>query len=151
MEKDESGRTETIFYFVDGFHGGTWGHMPLGSWRDVIEALERWPHWRISLDIEPISWDELKQTDPYSYQKLAEYLKDTGNRPRVEMIAGSYAQPFAWAISGESNIRHLTRGRELIERHFPGIRLDTYAVQEPCWTSAMPQILRARGPGARQD
>lgn len=139
------GSKQATFYFVDGFHGGTWGHMPLGSWRDVIEALERHPEWRISLDIEPISWDELKRTDPYSYRKLSEYLKDRGTRPRVEMIAGSYAQPFAWAIGGESNIRHLIRGRELIQEHFPDILLDTYAVQEPCWTSSMPQILRSLG------
>lgn len=141
----EHGDAQAILYFVDGYHGGTWGHMPLGAWRDILEALERHPEWKISLDIEPISWDDLKRTDPYSYAKLAEYLKDAGIRPRVEMVAGSYAQPFAWAISGESNIRHLLRGRELIEQHFPGIALDTYAVQEPCWTSSMPQILRSLG------
>lgn len=30
-------------YFVDGYHGGIKGHMPLGSWADVIRRLEENP------------------------------------------------------------------------------------------------------------
>ncbi len=56
-----------VFYFVDGYHGGTWGHMPPGAWRDIIEAMRRHPHWKISLDIEPVSWQTLKSEDPVSY------------------------------------------------------------------------------------
>ena len=130
-----------VFYFVDGYHGGTWGHMPPGAWRDIIEAMRRHPHWKISLDIEPVSWQTLKSEDPVSYSQLQELLRDSTPAARVEMVAASYAQPFAWAISGESNIRHLARGRELVAEHFPDLVVDTYAVQEPCWTSAMPQIL----------
>ena len=130
-----------VFYFVDGYHGGTWGHMPPGAWRDIIEAMRRHPHWKISLDIEPVSWQTLKSEDPVSYSQLQELLRDSTPAARMEMVAASYAQPFAWAISGESNIRHLARGRELVAEHFPDLVVDTYAVQEPCWTSAMPQIL----------
>lgn len=132
-------------YFVDGFHGGTWGHMPPGAWRDIVEALSRYPEWKISLDIEPISWQTVRREDPYSYRRLRELLSDSSPQARVEMLAASYAQPFAWAISGESNIRHLLRGRELVEDHFPEAVVDTYALQEPCWTSSMPQILQSLG------
>ena len=34
---------------------------------------------------------------------------------------------------------------EIIRRHFPRTLLETYAVQEPCWASCLPQILRSLG------
>ncbi|MCM3626658.1 hypothetical protein M3194_04680 [Paenibacillus glycanilyticus] len=51
-------------YFVDGYHGGIKGHMPLGAWADVIRRLEQLPNWKLCLDIEPISWEALWRTDP---------------------------------------------------------------------------------------
>ncbi|MEK3889906.1 glycoside hydrolase family 38 C-terminal domain-containing protein [Bacillus sp. FSL K6-3431] len=132
-------------YFVDGYHGGIKGHMPLGSWTDVIKTMKNYPKWKISLDIEPISWDELRKTDPDSYLIMKNHLKDNGIHSRVEMLAGSYAQPFGWVIGGESNIRHLLMGREVIQDHFPEVVVDTYATQEPCWSSCFPQILHSLG------
>lgn len=132
-------------YFVDGYHGGVKGHMPLGSWADVLSKMANNPDWKIGLDIEPVSWEVLKRTDPKSYQTLQTYLKDNSNQARVEMLAGSYAQPFGWVIGGESNIRHLIRGKEIIQEHFPETLVDTYATQEPCWSSSFPQILLSLG------
>lgn len=129
-------------YFVDGYHGGIKGHMPLGSWADVIRQMELNPAWKLCLDIEPISWEALRRTDPESYAAVQACLAEGA---RMEMLAGSYAQPFGWVIGGESNIRHLIRGRQIIEKHFPGLTVDTYATQEPCWTSSLPQILRSIG------
>ena len=50
-------------YFVDGYHGGIRGHMPEGSWQDILSAMERWPEWKISLEIEPESWEYLRRND----------------------------------------------------------------------------------------
>lgn len=119
--------------------------MPLGSWADVTRRLDRNPEWKLCLDIEPISWNVLRRTDPRSYQAVRQYLGAEDGSSRVEMVAASYAQPFGWVIGGESNIRHLIRGREIVNEHFPGIEVDTYATQEPCWTSSLPQILRSLG------
>ncbi|GMK45390.1 alpha-mannosidase [Paenibacillus glycanilyticus] len=130
-------------YFVDGYHGGIKGHMPLGSWADVIRRLEQNPDWKLSLDIEPISWEALRRTDPRSYDAIKQHLQSHAGR--VEMVAGSYAQPYGWVIGGESNIRQLIRGREIIREHFPETVVDTYASQEPCWSSSYPQILRSLG------
>ncbi len=58
---------------------------------------------------------------------------------------GTFSQPFGWAQGGESNIRQLLRGREIILEHFPNTVIDTYAVQEPCWASCLPQLLRSLG------
>ncbi|MBO7743402.1 hypothetical protein I8J29_04295 [Paenibacillus sp. MWE-103] len=131
-------------YFVDGYHGGIKGHMPLGSWADVLRRMRETPDWKLCLDIEPISWDALRRTDPASYAEVRRLIMER-EKPRVEVVAASYAQPFGWVIGGESNIRQLIRGKALVEAHFPGIDVDTYATQEPCWSSSLPQILRSLG------
>lgn len=130
-------------YYFDGYHGGIRGHMPLGAWRDIFEQMKVHPEWCLNIDVEPISWDYLQERDPEAYEEFVGWLKE--NSQRVEIVAGSYAQPYGWVTDGESNIRHLVLGRAVIRRHFPEITVDTYAVQEPCWTSALPQILRQLG------
>ena len=130
-------------YYVDGYHGGVRGHMPLGCWRDILETLKTNPDWKLCIDVEPISWEELQARDPAAYEELRELLKDTSVSARLEMVSGSYGQPYGWITDGESNIRHLTMGLEVMKKHFPWLRVTTYATQEPCWTSALPQILRS--------
>lgn len=134
-----------VLYFVDGYHGGIRGHMPEGSWQDILHALECWPEWKVSLEIEPESWEYLRRSDPGTYRRLRRFVSDSESVCRVEFISGSYAQPFCWAVNGESNIRQLLYGRKLLRRHFPDAVIDTYAVQEPCFTSALPQILTLMG------
>ncbi len=132
-------------YFIDGYHGGIRGHMPEGSWQDILYALERFPEWKISLEIEPDSWEYLRQHDLRTYRRLQEFIADPDTAERIEFISGSYAQPFCWAVNGESNIRQLLYGRDMIRHHFPNVVIDTYAVQEPCFTSSLPQILKRLG------
>ncbi len=132
-------------YYVDGYHGGSRGHMPAGAWRDIVNTMRATPAWKLSLDIEPASWEDLRREDPEAYREFQEYLSDSSVRARVEMCNGTFSQPFGWAHGGESNIRQILRGSEVIRKHFPGIALDTYAVQEPCWASCLPQILRSLG------
>ncbi|MDW5265398.1 MULTISPECIES: glycoside hydrolase family 38 C-terminal domain-containing protein [Acidobacteriaceae] len=134
----------TVFY-VDGYHGGSRGHMPAGCWRDILEALQTWPEWKLSLDVEPNSWEVLKREDPEAYRELQGYLADSRANARVTIVGGTFAQPYGWAISGESNIRQLKYGLHRIHEHFPSAVVDVYAVQEPCWSSCLPQILRSLG------
>ena len=132
-------------YFADGYHGGVKGHMPAGAWRDILNVMREIPQWKLSLDIEPESWDVLRRDDPQAYQELKSYLDKQPVDARVEMVAGTLSQPYGWAVSGESNIRQLLLGRKLIRKHFPKAVPVTYAVQEPCWASCLPQILVSLG------
>ena len=133
-------------YFVDGYHGGAIGHMPPGSWRDILNTLRDLPQWKVSLDIEPISWEILQRQDPLAYEEWKAFLdRNRAIDARVEMVGFTFAQPYGWAINGESNIRQLLRGREIILRNFPHTAIATYAVQEPCWASCLPQILLSLG------
>lgn len=134
--------TPTLYY-VDGYHGGSRGHMPPGAWRDILNAMRALPQWKLSLDIEAASWDDLRRSDPQAYRELRRLLEDPAGR--VEIVNGAFSQPFGWAHGGESNIRQLLRGRELVREHFPRAAVRVYAVQEPCWASCLPQLLRSLG------
>lgn len=139
------GGTTPTLYYVDGYHGGSRGHMPAGSWRDILNTMRATPEWKISFDIEPASWDDLRREDPQAYREFRKLLDDGAVNARVEVVNGTFAQPFGWAQGGESNIRQLLRGREVIKQHFPNALIETYAVQEPCWASCLPQLLRSLG------
>jgi len=141
----EADSATPTFYFADGYHGGAKGHMPPGAWRDILNTMRQIPAWKLGLDIEPESWDALLRDDPAAYRELKAYLESTEPIPRVELLGATFSQPYGWAVNGESNIRQLTRGMEMLRRHFPRAVLETYAVQEPCWASCLPQILRSLG------
>jgi len=132
-------------YYIDGYHGGKVGHMPAGSFRDIVTGLERYPSWKLSFDIEPGSWNYLKTTDPETFFKIKHYLSDYSTDSRLELVSPGYMQPYCWNISGESNIRQLIKGLEEVHKAFPGYPVRTYSVQEPCWTSSLPQILKSLG------
>ena len=132
-------------YFVDGFHGGHIGHMGPGSMADVLNGLDSHPDWRVTLEVEPLSFDYLKKHEPETFYRLKDYVEADYDDIRVEIASGAHAQAFCWAISGESVIRQLTFGKRLVRESFPKAVVDTYAVQEPCWTSALPQILNSLG------
>jgi alpha-mannosidase len=140
-----AGSDAPTLYYVDGYHGGIRGHMPAGSWRDILNVLRETPAWKLCLDIEPASWDQLRREDPQAYRELQGYLARQPVDARLEMVNGTFGQPFGWAVSGESNVRQLLRGREIVRAHFPNAALETYAVQEPCWASCLPQILLSLG------
>ena len=56
----------------------------------------------------------------------------------------TYAQPYCYNIVGESLIRQFHYGIKNRE-HFPNFTFTTYAVEEPCFTSALPQVLQSFG------
>ncbi len=119
--------------------------MPAGAWRDILTCLRSTPSLKLCLDIEAASWVRLAEDDPQSFAELKELLQHSGVQPRVEMVGGTFCQPYGWALTGESNIRQLVYGLEITRKSFPGLPVDTYAVQEPCWASCLSQILVSLG------
>lgn len=136
---------EVVLFFVDGYHGGVRGHMPAGAWRDIVTRLRATPSWKLCLDIEAASWRYVAEQDPESFEQITQYLNQPPASARLEMVGGTFSQPYGWALTGESNIRQLVRGLEVIRASFPDLAIDTYAVQEPCWASCLPQILLSLG------
>ena len=130
------------FFFVDGFHGGVYGHYPLKTYTDFMaDQLESHPGWRICLEIEPETWDSVAVRTPDALKRF-QALAAT---PRVEFTNPAYAQPYMYNVYGESIIRQLTYGMDKIRKYFPDAEFLTYAVEEPCFTSCLPAVLSGLG------
>ncbi len=125
-------------YFVDGFHGGVYGHYPMATYtRFLVDQFESNPDWKFCLEIEPETWDTVAVRTPEDYKRFLRIA----DSPRVEFTNPSYAQPYMYNISGESIIRQMQYGIKKIHSHFPDVEFVTYSVEEPCFTSCLPQIL----------
>lgn len=128
-------------YFVDGYHGGVYGHYPMWMTDFIVDNLVKYPEWRIGLEIEPETWDTVKLKEPEAYTRFAHLVEDK----RIEFTNPLYAQPYGYNISGESLIRQFEYGMQKIRTHFPNVKFTTYAVQEPSFTSSLPQLLKQLG------
>lgn len=125
-------------YFVDGFHGGVYGHYPLDWYTQfLVDNLESHPDWYIGMEIEPETWDSVRVHTPEAYQQFCRYV----GGPQVEFTNPSYAQSYLYCINGESIIRQFQYGIRKLRTHFPDARIETYACEEPCFTSCLPSIL----------
>lgn len=129
-------------YFVDGYHGGIYGHYPL-DWktRFITDNFHNHPEWRICLEIEPETWDSVKFRTTEDYSGFKKIVSDE----RVEFTNPTYAQPYCYNISGESIIRQFQYGIKKVNEHFPDVKFTTYSVEEPCFTSSLPQLLKSLG------
>ena len=129
-------------WFVDGYHGGIYGHYPKSWYTDFIcDKLEENPDWKICLEIEPETWDTIAAIAPDDLARLRKFVSEG----RVEFTNPTLAQPYLWNISGESILRQLTEGMRTIKKYFPEAEFNTYAVEEPCFTSCLPAVLAEVG------
>ena len=130
-------------YFVDGFHGGVYGHYPLRTYTGYMTGLlEKYPEWKMCLEIEPETWDSVMVAAPEDYRIFRDRVIKSD---RVEYTNPTYAQPYCYNITGESLIRQFDYGIRKLREHFPDMRFNTYAVEEPCFTSSLPAILKGFG------
>lgn len=129
-------------YFVDGYHGGIYGHYPI-EWKTqfIVDQLAQHPDWRIGIEIEPETWDTVQMQTPEAYRMFEKVAVSK----QVEFTNPTYAQPYCYNISGESIIRQFQYGIAKINTHFPKVDFLTYSVEEPCFTSCLPQILKLFG------
>jgi alpha-mannosidase len=132
-------------WFVDGYHGGIYGHYPMWQAKFMVEKLQEYPGWKINLEIEPETWDTVSVKDPVNFKNFQDYYADTGRFGRIEFVNPAYAQPYCYNISGESIIRQFTYGMAKIKNYFPQATFSTYSVEEPCFTSSLPQVLKGLG------
>jgi alpha-mannosidase len=132
-------------WFADGYHGGIYGHYPMWQAAFMVEKLKENPQWSINLEIEPETWDSVFVKDPDNFRALQEYYEEEGRFGRMEFVNPAFAQPYCYNISGESIIRQFRYGMEKIWQYFPHASFRTYSVEEPCFTSSLPQILSGFG------
>ncbi|MBK5720012.1 alpha-mannosidase [Dysgonomonas sp. Marseille-P4677] len=133
--------SQTQAYFVDGYHGGIYGHYPMWVTQFMVDKLAQHPEWRIGLEIEPETWDTVRVKDTKAYNNFKNIITDK----RIEFTNPTYAQPYCYNISGESLIRQFEYGIKKLNQHFPEVTFSTYSAEEPCFTSCLPQILKLFG------
>jgi alpha-mannosidase len=132
-------------YFVDGYHGGIYGHYPLYVTKLIVDTLNRYKDWKVNLEIEPESWDTIELKDPIGYAAIKKLINDSSYQTSIEYVNPDYAQSYLFNISVESIIRQFQYGMKKLRQHFPAIAFTTYSSEEPCFTSALPQILKSLG------
>jgi len=132
-------------YFVDGYHGGYWGHYPSGYTGFIADKLEQNPFWKINLEIEPVTWDKAKVNDEANYRRFSKLASDQSSDGRIEFVNPTFGQSYLFNIQGESVIRQFEMGIKKLKTHFPQARFRTYSSEEPCFTSALPGILKSFG------
>jgi alpha-mannosidase len=137
--------TAQTAYFIDGYHGGIYGHLPPWQTKFMVEKLAQYPGWKLNLELEPESWDTIAVHDAANYAAFRTLMADQSANARIEYVNPAYAQSYMYNISGESVIRQFYYGMKKLRQHFPSIRFTTYSSEEPCFTSALPQILRSYG------
>jgi alpha-mannosidase len=128
-------------YYIDGYHGGVWGHYPDWNTRFIVDMLKKHLYWNINLEIEPETWDRAAKVDSAAYREFKSMISTR----RIEYVNPSYAQGYLFNIDGESVIRQFTYGMKILRADFPGITFTSYSSEEPCFTSALPQILTSFG------
>ncbi|MDB5144024.1 MAG: alpha-mannosidase [Mucilaginibacter sp.] len=132
-------------WYIDGYHGGIYGGYPPKYTRFIVEMLRKHPNWKINLEIEPETWDSVQKNDSSAYQEFKGLVADQSSGGRIEFINPDYGQSYLYNISGESIIRQFSYGIKKLHSHFPGAVFSTYSSEEPCFTSALPQILISFG------
>src|SRR5258708_2873063 len=132
-------------WFIDGYHGGIYGHIPAWQTKFMVDKLEEFPDWKINLELEPESWDTIALKDPVAYAAFKARIADQSAQGRVEYINPAYGQSYLYNISGESIIRQFYYGMRKLRQHFPGLIFSTYSSEEPCFPRPLPQVLRSYG------
>ena len=132
-------------WFIDGYHGGVYGHYPPGYTGFLVEQLNKNPGWRINLEIEPETWDVARVYEPEAYAAFKTIMEDQSDVGRIETVNPAYAQSYFFQSSGESVIRQFDYGIRKMREHFPNVVHTTYSSEEPCFTSCLPPVLKSFG------
>ena len=131
-------------WFIDGYHGGAYGHYPKNYTSFINTQLQQHPDWYINVELEPETWDSVKVWEPEAYVTFAKWFADTTTK-RIEYVSPAYGQSYLFNISGESIIRQFHYGIQKVREHFPAAQFTSYSSEEPCFTSCLPGILTSFG------
>lgn len=87
----------------------------MGQTAFIAQKLRQNPNWNINIEIEPESWEVVRQRDPEGYEAFKRLFKDQSvESGRIEYVNPTYAQSYFFGTSGESAIRQFEYGMRLI-------------------------------------
>ncbi len=107
---------------------------------DAMEMADRPPHVKTCINLDARAYEFMAEKFPEVTERLKRYLKEG----KVELIGGTYGQPMGTTISGESNIRQIVMGRELIQKvlDYPMV---TFLEEEEFTHPQIPQMAALAG------
>jgi alpha-mannosidase len=107
---------------------------------DAMELADRPPFAKTCLNLDARAYEFMAEKFPEVTERLKKYLA----AGKVELIGGTYGQPMGTTISGESNIRQIIVGREVIRKTL-GYPLVTFLEEEEFTHPQTPQLVKLAG------
>jgi alpha-mannosidase len=107
---------------------------------DAMEMADRPPFAKTCINLDARAYEFMAEKFPEVTERLKKYLA----AGKVELIGGTYGQPMGTTISGESNIRQIVVGREVILKTL-GYPLATFLEEEEFTHPQIPQIVKLAG------
>ena len=138
-------KKEDILYLLTYDHGGVvlWGKdVFLERLLNAMEWLDKYPGFKIGLDNEAYTYDELARSAPEVLAKLQAILKKYPKRFGIGTC--TYGQPLSVFINEESNIRQIGYALDADREHL-GCAPDIYIMSEHAMHSQIPQIINGFG------
>lgn len=132
-------------YLLTYDHGGLvlWGSDHFRKHLEsAAEWLDRYPSFKIGLDNEAYTYDQLADRDPKILDQIRQYLKRY--RGRFGIGTCTYGQPLSVFINEESNVRQIEYALEADRRHL-GCVPNVYLMSEHAMHSQIPQLLAGFG------
>ena len=131
-------------YIMTYDHGGfvLWQDRVYPQLKQAIEWLEKYPDFKIGLDYEAFTFDEMAKTCPEIMQMISDALKKYPGR--FGLGSTTYGQPLSLFISEESNVRQLTYAIRSNLKHF-GQTPPVYCISEFALNNQSPQLLKQSG------
>jgi alpha-mannosidase len=144
-ESTESSSTGAPLYLLTYDHGGLvlWGREHFLKYvHSAVDWLDRYPGFKIGLDNEAYTYDQLAEQDPSALAEIRTYLAKY--RGRFGIGTCTYGQPLSVFVNEESNIRQMEYALAADRKYF-GCAPDVYLMSEHAMHAQMPQILRGFG------
>ena len=147
------------FYLVEGYHGGVtamgrWGNKgysqapmwefdhAVPTWlRDhVFRRLDSFPNYIVGLELEAITFEHWEKTNPRLIREIVERVR----KGQLEILDGTYTQPYGHILSHEAIVRQFLYGQEVLQRIL-GTKSLTHYKQEHMFLPNMPGLLLEAG------
>ena len=131
-----------ILYFSTGYHDGFVRPMERHSKTMAIEMerTKKYDGYSQYWELGGSCWVRMGINEPGYLEELKTAIAEN----RLEIIGGTWCEPFALIISGESNIRQMFYGMKAIKENLD-YDVTIYGNQEHGTYAQMPQILRSFG------
>lgn len=107
---------------------------------DAMEMADRPPFAKTCINLDARAYEFMAEKFPEVTERLKKYL----TAGKVELIGGTYGQPMGTTISGESNIRQIVVGRQVILKTL-GYPLATFLEEEEFTHPQIPQLIKLAG------